>query len=234
MRQIFALIGIWMATSLYCQNTTKLSYQFDLGTTVTIPCKKTIEQWPDIANHPETDYGSDLGCFFEFLMSYGLNDKISISSGLNFNLSKLKIDDKIGILESKGTMTKSYMHLPVFVKYRMADHISLSAGPYLGLIVGATEKGTTYTDTSQIVMPEPDPIIQTLDLVKEYHHDIKKYYKDFDFGLSGQVEYELKLNSKLAGVIFTRFNYGFSNIMDDQVFYKWKNYGLMIGLGIKM
>lgn len=242
-KHVLILLAICAVKAGYSQTETgKMNYQLNFGTTLTVPYKKTIEISPNINNNPQTDYNSNFGYFLEFLVSYNFNNKYAISTGLNYNNNTLKIDDKIAYTENKGTLTSSYLNLPILFRYRFSDKIplSISAGPYFGLLIGATEKGTTYIDTAEFVFITPnDPVIESIEPIHKYDNDIKKDYTKIDFGLLVELNYELKLCKRLTGVILTRFNYGIKNVLTDDlanknIASKWQNYNLIIGFGIKI
>ena len=242
MKQILMILilGLISLGEIYSQDFKKINYQLDFGTTLTIPYKKTIEIWPDFAGYPQTDYSTNFGYFLEALISYNLNSKYSISTGLNCNLTSLKINDKIGLIESKGNLTNSYLTFPVLIKFRLSDKkpITISAGLYLGLLISANEKGTSYLDTAGLVFAEPDPIIQ-IEPTQKYDTDIKKDYTSIDYGLSIQLDYEISLSRGLKGVILSRFNYGLKDVLTNDLINNslakdWKNYNLMIGFGLKL
>lgn len=239
MKSIFTVLGILIMTNIFGQDFKKFDYQFDIGTTLTIPYKKTIEIWPEVDRHPVTNYYSDFGYFLEGMISYNFNQKVAIQPGLNYNYSSLGINDRFGYYEAKGNLTSSYLHLPILVKYHVYDKISIAAGPYLGLLISAKEEGTTYLDTIGLTPWPPDPAFETIELTHEYDNKITNDYTSFDFGLSAQVDYEFGLGEKLAGVIFSRFNYGLKDVMTNDLetnnsATEWKNYNFMIGLGIRL
>jgi hypothetical protein len=239
MKYFFTIILLFTATYFFGQDFKKINYQLSFGTTVTIPYKKSIEIWPEVDGHPRTEYGSNFGYFSEFLIFYNINKKISINSGLNYNYSRLKINDKIGFVESKGNITSSYIQIPVLISYHLSDKlpISISSGPYLGLLISAKEKGTSYIDNT--IIGSGDPAMYLLEPVYEYDNIIRKDYSSIDVGLSMQINYEIRIGENLTGVILTRFNYGLVDVMTNEIVNKntaseWKNYNLMIGLGIRL
>lgn len=237
MRYFFTIILCFVAVNIFGQELKKTQFQFSVGTAITIPYKITIEIWPEVEGHPGTDYGSNFGFFSEFIFQFNIDDKISINPGLNFIYSKLKINDKIGFVESEGNISSSCLQFPVLLKYHLSEKlpISISAGPYLGLLLSANEKGTLTIDTE--ITGSADPIIYLLEPGLEYNNNIKKDYTLIDLGLSIQIDYETRINNKLAGVIITRFNYGLMDVMSNEIVNKntandWKNYSLMIGFGL--
>jgi len=243
MKNIFLIfiLGTISFVEIPAQDVRKMDYQLDVGTILTIPYRKTIEILPEFEGHPKTAYTSDFGYLFEFLVSYSANGKYSILTGLNYNYFSLKINDKIGLIENKGNLTSSYFTLPILIKYRLSDKIpfTLSAGPYIGYLVNANEKGTSYIDTAGLVFAEPDPLIQSIEPVRKYNTNIKKDFTSIDYGLSLQLEFEIKLNKLLDVVILTRFNCGLKDIVTNDLVNNslagdWKNYNLTIGLGLKL
>ena len=235
------LLGLISLVEIYAQDFKKISYQLDFGTTLTIPYKKTIEVMPEFAGHPQTDYCSDFGYFLELFISYKLNSKYSISTGLNYNYTVLDINDKIGLIENKGNLTNSYLTLPFMIKYRLYEKIpiTISAGPYLSMLISANEKGTSYTDTSRFVIYAPDPVTESIEPIQKYDTDIKKDYTSIDYGASLQLAYEVKISQAIHGVILTRFNYGLKNVLTNNLMNnssakEWKNYNVMLGFGLKL
>ena len=243
MKRIFTILilGLFIIECNYGQDFKKIDYQIDFGVSLTIPYKKTIEIWPDIENHPKTDYGSNLGYYLEFLISYNFKKKYAINSGLYYKYTSIKINDKIGYIENKGNLTSSYLNLPILIKYRFSNKIpvSISAGPYLGFMIRANEKGTSYIDTAGFTFEEPDPIIQTIEPIQTYDKDIKKDYTLIDFGLSVKIDYDFRLSKQLTGIILTRFDYGLKDVMtndlvNNNIASNWKNYNILLGLGIRL
>ena len=243
MKQIlFILIsGLISFGDIYAQDLNQINYQLDFGTTLTIPYKNTIEIWPEINDHPQTNYNYDFGYFIEFFISNNLSAKYEISTGFNYTYNSLNIEENIGVVENKGILTSSYLKIPVLFKYRLSDKlpISLSAGPYFSLLVNANEIGTTYIDTSELIYEEPDPVIESINSVQKYDNDIKKNYTSIDYGFSIQFDYEIPISKKLNGVILSRFNYGLKDIIINELENKnlandWKNCYINIGFGLKL
>ncbi|NJO90066.1 MAG: PorT family protein [Chloroflexia bacterium] len=243
MKQILTILilGVIAIGNIYSQENRKVYSQFDLGTTLSVPYKKTIEIWPEIEGRPQTDYGSGFGYFCELLASYNINQKYFIQTGLNYNLNRIDINDKVGLIENKGKVLTSYLNIPLYFGLKPIDGLpmSVSIGPYVGFILTAKEKGNSYIDTAGFVSMEPDPVLQSLEPKQDYDSDIKGDYTSIDFGLSLQLDYELKLSENLRGVILTRFNYGLTNVLTNDLMNNnsasnWKNYSLMIGFGLKL
>lgn len=236
------ILGQLTLSNAFAQDLKKIDYQIDIGTTLTIPYKKTSEKWPEIEGHPQTDYSSNIGYFLEFLISYNLNSTYSIGTGLNYNYNSLKVSDKIGLFENKGNITSSNLTLPIIFKYRISEKIplSISAGTYASFLIGSNDKGTAYYDTTGIIFTDPngDPLIPDIETEIEYDNNIKGDYTSMDFGLLFQLDYDFEIKTGLNGVIISRFNYGLINVVSDDLdnynsASDWKNYNLLIGFGIK-
>ncbi|MDA3866666.1 MAG: porin family protein [Salinivirgaceae bacterium] len=241
MKKIIAILilGLFSIGEFHGQDLKKMQFQVDFGTTLTIPYENSIETLPGFERNPQTDYGSGFGYFFEILMSYNLNSNYAISTGLNYNYLSLKITDKAGFKENKGDLTTSYLTFPVWITYRLSEKIPLkvSAGPYLSVLIGANEQGTTSLDTDGMQFDSPDPLL-LIDPEYKYDTDIKKDYTSIDYGFSIQLDYEIPLSQKLTGVVLSRFNYGLKNVLTNDLANKslaneWKNYNIMFGLGLK-
>ncbi|WP_289056234.1 porin family protein, partial [Carboxylicivirga marina] len=239
----FLLIIFLVATSMggvLAQDLKKTNIQFDFGTTITIPYKGMVEMNPELIEHAKTEYSADFGFFLEFLISYNLNSKCAISTGLNYNYTSYKIYDQIGLFENKGNLTNSNISIPILFKYKPIERLplSISAGPYLGFLINANEKGTSIIDTTGLVFLQPDPVFD-FGISQEYESDILNDYTSFDYGLSIQFDYEIKISQTLNGIMLTRFNYGLKNVLTNDLANKssantWKNYNLMIGFGLKL
>ncbi len=69
---------------------------------------------------------------------------------------------------------------------------------------------------------------------QNYNWDVKDIYKSVDMGVSIQIEYDCKLTNKLQLNLFSRFNYGSINVIKIDGTYKWRNYNVNFGTGIKI
>ncbi len=245
MRKIAIIIVIFIFFNLenYGQESKKLSFQFDIGTSITLPYQSEVEFWTFTAidGSNKTSYKSDYGYFIETLLTYKLKEKISLTSGLNYNYISYQIIDGYEGFLSEGSLNNSYLSIPLKLNYRISKKIpiSISAGAYIGFIMFAQEKGTRYMDTSMFVALDPnDPLLQP---EQDYDNNIKEDYSSIDYGLLFQLDYELSFNEKISGVIFSRFNYGLKDIYSGNnksaihnSAFKWKNYNILIGMGIKI
>jgi hypothetical protein len=232
-RLTILLMGFLVLGNSFAQETPKIEYQFDLGTTLSLPYKSKIETWPNVANSPVTNYNSSFGYFLEVMASYNISYKIAINSGINFSHNAIKIDDKIGVIEYKGKMLNSYLQIPVMCTYKFSGKtpFSISVGPYIGLLLNSKEKGTQYIDPIPLPSGGSDPLMNTDLIVQDYNYSTTDNYKSIDLGLSMQVNYQFRLNSNYKGLFLTRFNYGLTNTRENSS-YDWKNYNFMIGFGI--
>ncbi|HAN77564.1 MAG TPA: hypothetical protein DCQ31_07225 [Bacteroidales bacterium] len=229
----------------YGQENKKFSYQFNVGTSVTIPYEKNIEFvfFQPIKGSNKTDYETNLGYYAEILALYNINNKFSITSGLTYNHTSYKIKDGYVSQWSEGYLNNSYLNVPLLFNYRPSenDSFSVSVGPYFGFILFAQEKGTLYLDTSElIVVDRNDPLLQP---EQKYKNDIVKDYYSIDYGILLQLSQEFRLSKEISVVIITRLNYGLRNIISSNVdtretmhsaAVEWKNYNVLLGLGIKI
>tara|TARA_B100001287_G_scaffold224384_1_gene193740 strand:- start:2749 stop:2994 length:246 start_codon:yes stop_codon:yes gene_type:complete len=72
---------------------------------------------------------------------------------------------------------------------------------------------------------------------QEYNYKNKLPNNIIDLGLSFQLDCTKKLKNNVCGIIFSRFNYGIVNnygLVEDNLLEDWKNYNIVIGLGIKL
>jgi hypothetical protein len=233
-------LGLLSTGETLAQDLKKVNYQIDFGTTLSMPYKKTIEVWPELENHPETNFAAGWGYFFEMILSVPINSRNSILTGLNYSHLSTKVDDINGAFEQRGTITSSYITLPLLFKYRLSEKIpvSIASGPYFSYLAGAKEKGYTYFDNSDLDPETPDPVFDSIEPKQNYNRDIKKNYTSTDYGLAVQLDYEISVWEKYNLLILTRFNYGLKDVITNNLVTinpasDWKNYSLMFGAGFK-
>jgi len=91
----------------------------------------------------------------------------------------------------EGTVKLDYLNVPLIGKYYVAEGFSLEAGPQIGLLLSATDKGEFDGGS--------------------YDDDIKDFIKGIDFGINFGVGYKLD-----SGLNFgARYNLGLSDVNDD-------------------
>lgn len=237
---LILFLGLLSSGEMLAQDQKQMAGQINFGTTLTMPYKKTISVWPELENHPETNYSADWGYFFEFVWTASINSRNSILTGLNYSYFSTKIKDRNGSFEHRGTISNSYITLPLLFKYRLSEKIpvSIASGPYLSFLVGAKEKGYTHFDSSKLDTEVPDPIFEPLEPTQKYNRDVKESYASTDYGLAIQLDYEIRVREKYNILLLTRFNYGLkdvitSNLDTHNTASYWKNYSLMFGAGLK-
>lgn len=112
--------------------------------------------------------------------------------------TKLTINNFSGsVLMSSLDLTSKldYINVPVAVKYYVIEGLSLQAGPQLGFLVSAKEKGEVTEDGTDI----------------SAERDSKDEYEKVDFALFGGIGYDLPI-----GIFFqARYSAGLSNINKD-------------------
>jgi len=243
---LFIIIIFFVNIKNFAQEEKRLSYQIDLGTSIALPYKQMIYTYKthtmDMTT-PYTEYKSDYGYYAEGLIKYNLINKFSITTGFNYKYISYKIKDVWGLNISEGNINNSTLSIPFLLNYKLSDKIplSVSAGPYIEFVINAQELGVTHIDTSYITVIDPnDPMFKDQD----YNNNITKDYKMMSIGFSTQLEYELKFSKKISGILLSRFNYGLSNVLiiDDEQNHKtaknsaniWKNYNILIGVGIRI
>ena len=244
MKQILIVfLVLVISLSVKSQDDKKWDFQLNLGTTLTVPFKKTDENYitykEQIIDTEEINYSSGFGYFAEFTTSYILNPKFSFLIGFSYSNISFKIDSKLGIQNNKGNITTSNIHFPLSVKYKLLKKIpiSVSFGAYLRILTSANEKGTVSYDTKDFVLADPNDPLFPRDF--DYESNIKNNYEEYDYGLSLQLDYEINISDKFKGIILTRFNYGLKNVINNQSIgintpKEWNNYNFDIGIGIKI
>lgn len=214
----------------------KIYYQINFGTTVSIPYKNKIETLTNFPNHPIFEYQSWYGYIIEGKIGYNLTSNSTINCGINYKRISYGINYKEGIFERNGKLFTDYISIPLLTKFKSDKMpISLGLGLYAGWIISAKEQGVIKTDISQIIVNDPnDPVLLNIKTEQDFNRNTKDDYKDIDFGLIIHIDYEIKLNNNLSCMIFSKFNYGLTNILVDKIEYDWKNRNILIGIGLKL
>ena len=89
MRKYTVILLLVCCTYIQGQQTKKINYQIDFGTTYSIPFEDRIVK---ASNHWVTAfYNSSFGVFLDFSMIYNFNNYISLSSGMIFYQNRLEI-----------------------------------------------------------------------------------------------------------------------------------------------
>lgn len=223
----------------FSQQANPVSFQLNIGTSVSIPYQRHLETMTEFSGHPETDYRSNLGFFGEVLTGKSINERVDLLAGLQYNFSRIKVHDQLGALESRGTINTGYLGLPLLIKYKISDRVpfSVSLGPTFGYILTAREKGTMKIDASELSENNDDILISS-DPVFSYDNNIRDNYTHFDVGLSTQFDYHLEISSRLGLILFTRLNLGMIDVIATDTSLnssakKWKQHTLFAGLGIE-
>jgi hypothetical protein len=233
---ILTIIGLIILLSISGQEVQKLNYQINFGTNISIPYKKTIETHQEFEGHPIMNFKSGYDYFVEFILTYNLNPRMSLNSGVSFINNKLQVNSTAGQIEQDGIIRTNYLGIPLEFNYQIFENIPLRIGfgAYLNLLIKSKEKGTMYIDTTGFSNYYPDPYLESMEIIQEYDNDITGNYNNLDFGLTSKVEYEFKAIKNTSMVVFSKFNYGLTNTRKGSSSIEWKNYNLLFGLGIKI
>jgi hypothetical protein len=241
---IIVIFIIFCNITGFSQNTKRFSYKLGTGTTLSVPYQKDVEfhtTQPLLFGSNKTEYKPNFGYFVEGLLSYHFNPKYSLTSGLIFKHISYKIHDGRDIFYSKGTLSNSYLNIPISINYRINNKFSISTGPYLGVLLSAQENGTTYIDHSSIIVNDPnDPLLKP---EQDYCNQIKNDYHTLDYGLTAQFSYDFSVSKRISGYAFSRFNCGLKNVLSTgfgktqtmhSAAHDWLNFNISVGLGIKL
>ena len=206
----------------------------NLGAIGSIPYQKTVDKsLPNICVLRKFD--SNYGWFFEFFFGYNLNEKVSMNSGLNLSRSIIKYYDTIGYIISKGNLINASIIIPLLVKFKFSKRLPfyLGLGSYFGIPLSIRQKGTYFIDTSKLNPFDPgDSLLKTIEPTTNYNSDVKQSYKSIDFGLLLEIDYKIKLRKKLSLLLFSRTNFGLLNTYQKESNFKWKNYNILLGVGL--
>jgi hypothetical protein len=242
MRIPVTVLGFFLFINLLAQDNKKYEFQFDLGSTLTIPYNRKAELWSWYEGHPVDTYKTGAGYFAELLVTSITPGQLQFGTGINLEYSELNANHTLTYTEWKGKIDMFYMKIPFFVSYQVSKKIpiSISAGPYWGFRLNTRESGTSYIDTTKLDLGDGgDLVIEDLDLESDYDTDTSDSFKSLNFGLSLQVEYRLNASGNHKVLFLSRFDYGLTNVLEKITDYslateKWKNYILMFGIGITL
>jgi hypothetical protein len=231
----FIIIGFFCLKLLSAQEVKNYDFHFNIGANITIPYSKNLDFYTQsrfltdsIGDYLHTQNKANFGYFIELFNSNEIADRFSLGFGLNYSFNRFSVVQDYELAIFYMTQNISYIHIPISVKYRLIKKpiISLSAGGLLGLIISAKEKGTFNW--------REDHIFNSWEYHK-YEFDFASKNKDIltriNYGLLIQLDYEFSISQAINGITFTRLNYGLKDIMmSDHV--KWKNYDIMLGIGL--
>jgi len=154
-----------------------------------------IADWGSDAENTNVRAGFNAGVLAEIRFgNFALQPEIVYSqqgSKVEYNFYSGSIYD--GKVEYTSKL--DYINIPIAVKYYIIEGLSIQAGPQIGFLVSAKEKGETIVD-GRAVSAEADA---------------KDLYEKVDLALFGGIGYDLPV-----GVFFqVRYNAGLSNVNKD-------------------
>ena len=211
------IIMILIIVSVKGQTNKKINYQINFGTCISLPYKYKIEiPKYDMAFNSNPSFGY----FTEILVGFNFNNQFSIFTGVNYLQSNLNINNNFFDLKIKGKRKSSSLVFPLVAKYQFSKKLPVIVGfgTYFSKILTIEEKGTSLVNN----------------MISSHDLDIKERYKSYDFGISGQVDFDLRISDKVMCVLFSKFNYGLINVMEFSSWDKWRNYNMLLGFGIKI
>lgn len=161
--------------------------------------------------------------YFGGALNYQLSDKLFLAPELNYSIKGARSNYESSITffgvttETKVDVKSSisYLEIPINVGFKFSDALSLKAGPYLGILMGAKSKGTTestvagVTTTTDIDESSTDGLSST------------------DFGINVGLAYAMESGFGVEA----RFSQGLSNIYDiDGLDDKFSNRVISVGI----
>jgi opacity protein-like surface antigen len=166
---------------------------------------------------------SKLGFYIGANATKDINDNLYIGAGLNYSTKGYSSSVTVDVpgflkVDTEGSSSLNYLEIPINIGYRVGDLITIQAGPYLGLLMGVSNKSKSTT---------LDYTTNTTTTAEDSDNDATGWSKS-DFGLN--IGAGLNVSESLS----IRLNYGLglANIMDDStVSYTYKNNVLSVGIG---
>jgi opacity protein-like surface antigen len=141
--------------------------------------------------------------------NYGINDMFSVQAEVNYEGKGAKFDTG----DEDVNMVLGYLTIPVLAKVTFGDNIKFyaNAGPYIGLLMGATWDGESEYEYQQYVGLDPvtfQPIYQTVT------EKVKDSYKGTDFGAVIGAGAYFPLNDKMKIMVDARYGLGLGTIAE--------------------
>ena len=173
-----------------------------------------------------SDYiDSKLGFYIGANATKDINDNLYVGAGLNYSTKGFGYSSSVDVpglfkVDSEGSSSLNYLEIPINVVYRIGDLITIQAGPYLGVLMGVSNKSKSTT---------LDYTTNTTTTTEDSNSDDTGWSKS-DFGLN--IGAGLNVSESLS----IRLNYGLglADLNDDSnVTYTYTNNVLSVGLGYK-
>ncbi|MFM7618663.1 MAG: porin family protein [Bacteroidota bacterium] len=166
---------------------------------------------------------SKLGFYIGANATKDINDNLYVGAGLNYSTKGYSSSATVEFpglfkVDTEGSSSLNYLEIPINIGYRVGDLITIQAGPYLGLLMGVSNKSKSTT---------LDYTTNTTTTAEDSDNDATGWSKS-DFGLN--IGAGLNVSESLS----IRLNYGLglANIMDDSaVSNTYKNNVLSVGIG---
>ncbi|MFM1998215.1 MAG: hypothetical protein RL204_162 [Bacteroidota bacterium] len=156
-------------------------------------------------------------------LNYELSDKLFLAPELNFSIKGAHSNYESSItffgvttatkVDVKSSM--SYLEIPINVGFKFSDALSLKAGPYVGILMGAKSKGTSEATVAGVTT--------TTDI----DDNSKDGLSSTDFGINVGLAYAMESGFGVEA----RFSQGLSNIYDiDGMDDKFSNRVISVGV----
>ncbi|WP_299221998.1 porin family protein [uncultured Aquimarina sp.] len=125
------------------------------------------------------------------LVEIPLTDKFALQPEIMYSAQGAKYEfSEVGFTD-ESTIKLDYLNIPVMAKFYPVEGLSIQAGPQLGVLLSAKDKGEDS-------------------IGGEYEDDIKDFISSVDLGLNFGVGYQLE-----AGIFFEgRYNLGLTDVND--------------------
>lgn len=153
--------------------------------------------------------GFQAGGFAEFKIS----NKFFIQPELLYSNEGSKIKESESDYLYKTKLNLSYLNIPVLAKYYIIDKLNIEAGPQIGFLLAAKSKWDETYDGEKYSGKD----------------DVKDAFKSVNFSLNVGAGYDFTDNIS-AGV---RYNFGLSNISDNDENLKIHNNVISLSVGYK-
>ncbi|WP_068475223.1 outer membrane beta-barrel protein [Saccharicrinis aurantiacus] len=143
MKKLLLLICVLFCINAASQESKKLYYQLNIGTSLSIPSQSSVAASAN-SEGLGSKYYSDFGYFINSVVSLRSGERSGFTSGLNLIMINTEIDEELGVVTFKGSRHVSYLQVPLLFDFYLSKRISLSAGVYGGVLLSVKEKGIFY------------------------------------------------------------------------------------------
>jgi hypothetical protein len=121
------------------------------------------------------------------------------------------------ISESRTSLKLNYIDVPALIQYKICSKLLIAAGPQISFLTSASQNSEGVSSGSTISAKQ----------------DIKSFFNNIDYSIAAELRYSFSIKRKGTRVdidVFTRYNYGLTDIFKDSAVGSAKTSNFQFGL----